>query len=81
MQEMGKQPAGVPYAAYHNLDMQDMDVEVGFPVSKPLPEGEVVEHRPCRSRTCDTLIKSQVLIFPQSSNSLSVNPLRIKPSF
>ena len=30
-------------------------------VSKMLANGEGVECRPCRSRTCDTLIKSQVL--------------------
>jgi len=44
-------------------------------------EGEEVESRPCRSRTHDTLIKSQVLIFSQFLDFLSVNPLRIKPSF
>jgi len=37
--------------------------------------------RPYRSRTCDTLIKSQVLIFSQFLDFLSVNPLIIKPSF
>jgi len=37
--------------------------------------------RPYRSRTCDTLIKSQVLIFSQFSDFPSVNPLRIKSSF
>jgi len=35
-------------------------------VRKTLEEGEGVERRPCRSRTCDTLIKSQVDIFPVS---------------
>jgi effector-binding domain-containing protein len=40
--EMGEQPAGMPYAAYYNLDMQDMDLEMGFPVAKPLSgEGEI----------------------------------------
>jgi effector-binding domain-containing protein len=43
LQGMGEQPAGVPYTAYHNLDMQDMDVEMGFTVSKPLPEGDEVK--------------------------------------
>lgn len=27
----------VPYVAYHNMDMQHLDVEIGFPVSKSLP--------------------------------------------
>ena len=35
--ELGEQPAHAPYTAYYNLDMQDLDVEMGFPVAKPLP--------------------------------------------
>ena len=30
-------PAGPPFAAYYNTDRQDLDVEIGFPVSKTLP--------------------------------------------
>lgn len=42
LEELGEQPADVPYTAYYNLDMQDLDVEMGFPVVKPLPgKGEV----------------------------------------
>jgi effector-binding domain-containing protein len=37
MAELGEQPAGPPFAAYYNMDMQDLDVEAGFPVSRPLP--------------------------------------------
>lgn len=43
MQSLGEKPAGVPYTAYYSLDMQDMDVEMGFPASKPLPEGREVK--------------------------------------
>ncbi|MEL7561513.1 GyrI-like domain-containing protein [Dehalogenimonas sp. 4OHTPN] len=28
----------IPFVAYHNMDMQDLDVEIGFPVAKPLPD-------------------------------------------
>ena len=35
----------MPYTAYYNLDMQDLDVEMGFPVSKVLPEGEEIKFR------------------------------------
>ena len=38
MSEMGAQPAGEPFAAYYNMDMQNLDVEIGFPVAKPLPD-------------------------------------------
>ena len=34
--ELGEQPAGPPYAAYYNMDMQNLDVEIGFPVSYKL---------------------------------------------
>jgi len=34
--ELGEQPVNAPYTAYYNLDMQDMDVEMGFPVARVL---------------------------------------------
>jgi effector-binding domain-containing protein len=40
--ELGEQPVGMPFAAYHNMDMQDLDLEIGFPVARPLPaKGEI----------------------------------------
>lgn len=40
--ELGETPAGPPFAAYHNMDMQDLDAEFGFPVSRPLAgRGEI----------------------------------------
>lgn len=35
--EIGEQPAGAPFVAYYNMDMADLDLEVGFPVSRKLP--------------------------------------------
>jgi len=35
--EQGQQPAGAPYVAYYNMDMSDLDIEIGFPVGKILP--------------------------------------------
>jgi len=35
--QLGECPAGPPFAAYHNMDMQDLDIEIGFPVSRELP--------------------------------------------
>jgi hypothetical protein len=38
----GEQPAGPAFVAHHNMDMQNLDIEQGFPVSKPLPaKGEI----------------------------------------
>lgn len=40
--QKGEQPAGPPFAAYHNMDMQNLDVEVGFPVAHALPgQGDI----------------------------------------
>lgn len=35
--EQGEPPCGEPFVAYYNLDMQDLDLEIGFPVSRSLP--------------------------------------------
>jgi effector-binding domain-containing protein len=40
--QIGENPAGAPFAAFYNMDMQNLDVEIGIPVSKPIAgEGEV----------------------------------------
>jgi effector-binding domain-containing protein len=36
--QLEEQPAGAPYAAYFTWDVKEFDVEIGFPVSRPLPE-------------------------------------------
>ena len=42
MGELGETPGGAPFAAYYNMDMQDLDMEIGFPVLSVLPgRGEV----------------------------------------
>lgn len=33
----GEQPSGMPYVAYRNMDMANLDVEIGFPVARRLP--------------------------------------------
>jgi len=33
---IGVQPAGAPYVGYFNMDMQDLDIEIGFPVAEVL---------------------------------------------
>lgn len=40
--ELGEQPVGMPFAAYYDMNMQNMDVEIGFPVGRPLAgKGEI----------------------------------------
>lgn len=37
LKELGEFLAYVPYVAYYNMDMQHLDVEIGFPVARVLP--------------------------------------------
>lgn len=40
--ELGEPIAGEPFVIYYNLDMQNLDIEIGFPVTKSLPgKGEI----------------------------------------
>jgi len=41
--ELGENPAGPPYVAYYNKDMQNLDIEIGFPVSKNLTGKEDIK--------------------------------------
>lgn len=34
LNEVGIQPSGAPFTGYFNMDMQDMDIEIGFPVAQ-----------------------------------------------
>jgi effector-binding domain-containing protein len=42
LRELGEQHSGPAFAAYHNMDMQNLDIEAGFTVPKPLQDrGEI----------------------------------------
>ncbi len=43
LETLGETVSDVPFVAYYNMDMQALDVEIGFPVANPLPEkgGEI----------------------------------------
>ena len=42
MAQLGEQPSGAPYAAYFTFEMENMDIEIGFPVASSLPgKGEI----------------------------------------
>jgi len=43
LEELGEAPADAPFTAYYNMDMDDLDVEMGFPVSKPLPSRDNIQ--------------------------------------
>lgn len=35
--QLGQAPSGAPFVAYYNMDMENLDLEIGFPVAEPLP--------------------------------------------
>ncbi|GBF35750.1 transcription activator effector binding [Desulfocucumis palustris] len=42
LNEIGEKPLEMAFAAYYNMDMEDLDVEMGFPVARPLAgKGEI----------------------------------------
>ena len=50
----GAQPTDPPFVAYHNADMQDLDIEIGMPFAQVLPgEGDVHAHAIPASRAVE----------------------------
>ena len=43
LSELGQPPQGPPFVAYYNMDMQDLDIEIGCPVGHDLPGKEDVQ--------------------------------------
>jgi effector-binding domain-containing protein len=43
LKELSEYLSDVPYVAYHNMDMQNLDVEIGFPVPAALPAKEDIQ--------------------------------------
>ena len=41
--QLGEQPAGAPFTAYFNMDMSNLEVEIGFPVSSALPDKDKIQ--------------------------------------
>ncbi len=42
LNELGEPPVGVPFTAYYNMDMNDLDVEMGFPVANKIQEKDEI---------------------------------------
>jgi effector-binding domain-containing protein len=43
LEELKENPIGAPFVIYYNMDMQDLDIEIGFPVSKNLPDKDKIK--------------------------------------
>ena len=45
LEQIGVQPTGSPFAAYHNGDMEDLDIEAGVPIAKIVSgKGRITSH-------------------------------------
>ncbi len=53
---LGEQMTGAPYVAYYNLNMQDLDIEIGIPVSKKLPDKENIKASEMHAGKCATVL-------------------------
>ncbi|MCG6970908.1 MAG: GyrI-like domain-containing protein [Gammaproteobacteria bacterium] len=42
LKPLGEHVAEPPYAAYFNMDMQDLDIELGLPINNPFPEKDKI---------------------------------------
>ena len=43
--ELGEQPVDVPFTAYYNMDMENLEIEMGFPVGKKIAgKGEIISN-------------------------------------
>ena len=45
---LNEQPAGAPFVCYYNMDMQNLDIEIGFPVAVTLPRMTKSSRAACR---------------------------------
>lgn len=41
--EIGENPSDAPFVAYYNMDMRNLDIEIGFPVKQKLPTKNYIE--------------------------------------
>lgn len=51
LEYLGESPAGPPYAAYYNNEMDNLDLEIGFPVVSPLPGQGIIHGSFIRAHT------------------------------
>jgi effector-binding domain-containing protein len=42
LKELGEEPAGAPFVAYYNMNMFNLDIEIGFPVKRTLDGNEEI---------------------------------------
>lgn len=69
---LGLQPSSAPYAAYHNHDMEDLDLEMGFPVPGPVQgSGEIQSGEiPAAEKVVSIMHKGSYATLEESYNKI-----------
>lgn len=58
LEEMGEKTEGPAFGAYYNMDMADLDVEIGFIVPKPIAgNGAILSHKIAAGKQVSYLYK------------------------
>lgn len=56
--ELGEQPLGPAFVAYYNMDMENLELEIGFPVSKVLEgKGDILSSQIPAGKKATTFFK------------------------
>ena len=70
----GQHPSGPPFALYHNQDMNDFDLEAGFPVDEPIEgDGEVQASEIPGGRFCTTVLTGPYDQLPQAWEAITAH--------
>lgn len=43
--ELGQNPVGPPFVSYYNIDMNDLEIDIGFPVAGKIPDRGEIQSR------------------------------------
>lgn len=71
LKEINEDPVDAPYTAYYNLDMNNLDVEMGFPVGRPLlGKNDIKSGEIPRGRYVTCLYKGPYSQMEQSYNEI-----------
>ncbi|MDD3846508.1 MAG: GyrI-like domain-containing protein [Syntrophorhabdaceae bacterium] len=84
LEELGEDIIGPPFAIYYNVEMEDLDVEMGLPVGKPLPgRGDIASRQISIEKAASTIhtgpyeeIESAYLALAEWMNSNGHKPER-----
>ena len=64
LKELGEEPSGAPFVAYYNMNMLNLDIEIGFPVKRVLEGNELdqswysISRKICNDHASRTILQN-----------------------